>query len=363
MISIRKVMLVAVAMAVSAPAFATIRTVNQFGTAQYQTIGDAISASVTGDTILIAPGTYGENLSVNNRRLTVIGAGWDLVTVNGSVNVYNAGANGSLFEGLRIQSTSGAFLTNNNVDSVTVRRCLLRSTSGAVVTQNTTCRLYVEDCVLIQEGASAHVSVATTTNSTVVVRGCVLANTQASPGVNQVVASGANGSPVEVHNCSMVNFNRAFNLTGNQPLIAINNVFYDWTGTPSWGTYLAGSVLDYTAADATAPAFPAGSTDNISLGANNPFMNYSSATNYQIGTSDLHLNAGAGGLMLTNAGHPLVFDPDGSRSDVGAYGGPRPLVDNGIPAYPFPTSLTIPNLIESGDSLNVNSTGRIGPRY
>jgi hypothetical protein len=56
---------------------------------------------------------------------------------------------------------------------------------------------------------------------------------------------------------------------------------------------------------------------------------YDEALNYQHGASDLHLNGGAGGLALTNTGHPLILDVDGSRSDVGAYGGPRPLVDNG----------------------------------
>ncbi|MBK6766712.1 MAG: hypothetical protein IPG71_10460 [bacterium] len=152
-------------------------------------------------------------------------------------------------------------------------------------------------------------------------------------------------------------------MTGIQPVIAINNIFYDWTGTPTWGTFLAGSVFDYNASDATAPAIPGAFTNHILLGANDPFVTYDEALNYVHGTSDLHLNGGTGGLALTNTGHPLILDVDATRSDVGAYGGPRPLVDNGIPAYPFVTSLTVPNLIESGDDLNVNSTGRVGPRY
>ena len=68
--------LVVAMLAVSAQA--TIRTVNQFGTAQYSTAQAAINAAVTGDTVLIAPGVYFENLTVSSKVITVIGAGWDM---------------------------------------------------------------------------------------------------------------------------------------------------------------------------------------------------------------------------------------------------------------------------------------------
>lgn len=367
MSTIGRVMFAVVLIAAAVPAIATIRTVSQFGTAQYQTISAAITAAVSGDTILIAPGYYDENLTINNERLRLIGAGWDLVTVYGDFVVQNGGSAGTVVEGLRLQYTNNfdPVYSQISCDSITLRRCLIRQTGNLqIMNHSGVGRLYVEDCVLLHNATGgAHLIASASANSTAVFRGCIFANILASPSSIMVVATGNNGSPVEIHNCTMVNFNRAFTLTGSQPLIAINNVFYDWTGAPSWGTFLAGSVFDYTAADATAPAFPAGFTNNISLGANNPFVNYSAATNYVLGTSDLHLNTDPGGLMLTDAGHPSVFDLDSTRSDVGAYGGPKPQVDNGVPAYPFPISLTMPNLIESGDSLNVNSTGRIGPRY
>ncbi|MBL0061608.1 MAG: hypothetical protein IPP40_09040 [bacterium] len=58
-------MLVVAMLAVSAQA--TIRTVNQFGTAQFVTVQAAITAAATGDTILIAPGTYFESPSVSSK--------------------------------------------------------------------------------------------------------------------------------------------------------------------------------------------------------------------------------------------------------------------------------------------------------
>jgi len=39
------------------------------------------------------------------------------------------------------------------------------------------------------------------------------------------------------------------------------------------------------------------------------------------------------------------------------------MVDHGITAFPFALTLTIDNLVEVGDSVNVTSSGRIGPRY
>lgn len=345
---------------------AAIRTVNQFGTAQYVTVQAAINAAVTGDTVLIAPGTYFESPTFNSKSLTIIGAGWDLTTIDGGGNACWALSGvpilGSLIEGMDNTTTSVSISYSTNSDSVTFRRCRMRSTGNAAVSGVNGKRLYLEDCLLTSTFNGNMITVSTIAGGGFVMRGCVLGCTGGTQ-TSTIYLSGANSGVVEITNCTFVSVRVPFNLSGVQPLVAINNVFYDWTSTTSWGTYLPGSVFDYNASDATAPAIPGTFTNHISLGANDPFVTYDEALNYVHGASDLHLNGGTGGLLLTNGGHPLILDVDGSRSDVGAYGGPRPLVDNGVPAYPFVTSLTMPNLIESGDDLNVNSTGRVGPRY
>lgn len=357
-------MLVVAVLAVSAQA--TIRTVNQFGTAQFTTVQAAITAAVTGDTILVAPGTYLESPSFNTKVLTVIGAGWDMTTIDGGGSsawtLNGVAIIGSVLEGMDCPTSSVSLNLSTNGDSVTVRRCRLRSTGNVTISGSNGKRLYLEDCLLTNTTNGNMITVSTQTGGGLVMRGCILGFTGGTQ-TSTTYLSGANSGVIEITNCTFVSVRRPFDLSGIQPLIAINNVFYDWTGTPTWGTFLAGSVLDYNASDATAPALPGGFTNHILLGANDPFVTYDEALNYQHGTSDLHLNGGTGGLALTNTGHPLILDVDGSRSNVGAYGGPRPLVDNGVPAYPFVTSLTLPNLIESGDDLNVNSTGRVGPRY
>ncbi|MBU1920387.1 hypothetical protein KKG66_06045, partial [bacterium] len=93
----------------------------------------------------------------------------------------------------------------------------------------------------------------------------------------------------------------------------------------------------------------------------NPFVDYDESGIYIRDVSDLHL---APGSDCIDAGHPSLLDLDDSRSDMGCYGGTHPLIDTGAPAYPFTIQLDIdPSVIPVGDQLNVETTGRIGPRY
>ena len=50
---------------------ATIITVKQDGTGNYQTIQEAINASVHGDTVLVYPGIYYENVLFNSKKITL----------------------------------------------------------------------------------------------------------------------------------------------------------------------------------------------------------------------------------------------------------------------------------------------------
>ncbi|MCB1060266.1 MAG: right-handed parallel beta-helix repeat-containing protein [Calditrichaeota bacterium] len=361
----KKLILVLVVAGLVSSATATIRTVSQFGTADYTSVSSAVSASSTGDTILVSPGSYNDAITITFRTITIIGAGWDATQISpssGAALTLSTSSNGSVLEGMAIVANTTVLNTGGNTDSVTIRRCTMQTPQNFGYSLTNCRRIYFEDCVLTSTANSTMFNVSVQTNSTLTLRGCILGfnGTSAS---SSVYFSGNNGSPVEITNCTFVNCRQIFNLSGAQPVVAINNVLYDWTGGVSWGSYLAGSVFDYNASDATGPAIPGDFTNHVSLGANDPFVNYDESLNYQHGVSDLHLNGGTGGLLLTDAGNPLIFDVDASQSDVGAYGGPKPLVDNGVPSYPFVISLDVPNLLESGDDLNVSSTGRVGPRY
>jgi hypothetical protein len=342
------------------PAMATVRYVSLTGSGQYSTISAAYTAAVSGDTMLVGPGTYAENPPNHQKRLIWIGAGWDQTVVNwGNVTFFvNNGSSGSSWEGFYFRSTTpqALFQAANIADSISIRRCVLEKSgtqNALIIASSTSCRLYVEDCILIQSTAN---SVINMPNAATLFRGCVFALTTSN--TNACFNGAATTGTTELYNCTFLNFRNIFDLpSGALPVIAINNVFYDWGTTPTFGTYPTGtSIFDYNASETIA----APGTNAISIVAN-PFVNYVPANNYVFGTSDLHLAVGS---ALINAGYPSLLDRDGSRSDCGVYGGPRPLVDNGVPNYPWAVNIVLtPNLVGQGTPVNATAIGRVGPQY
>lgn len=346
-------------------AHATIRTVSPNpGSAQYLTLSTAYNAAVNGDTIVVGPGTYAEQITPHVKRLHWIGAGWDVCNwghPGGYAANLGIGSSRTIIEGFRLAAGFYPVYINNSVDSITVRRCFL-TTNGAPCIGHEFGKLTIEDCVLHEFGGAHNLAILTNAlTGNIVIRNTVFSHTLTSG--SYFAIAGINGGVIEIYNCVFVNHRNPFSITGIPQVIGLNNIFVDFGAGANWGTLPVGSVFEYTARDNTGPAFNGFFANNIDLAANNPFVNYVPASNYVFGTTDLHLNGGAGGLLCTNTGYPTILDLDGSRSDVGLYGGPKPMVDLGLAAYPFALTLTIDNLVEVGDSVNVSSTGRIGPRY
>jgi hypothetical protein len=139
---------------------------------------------------------------------------------------------------------------------------------------------------------------------------------------------------------------------------AFNNVFYDWSVAPTFGLYPIGSAFDYNASDGP----PVPGTNGVAI-ITNPFVNYDPALNYVIGTSDLHLHP-VNGAPLIDTGVPDLLDLNGTRSDFGVYGGIKPLVDDGVPAFPWVVSISLsPGTVNQGMPVNASSVARIGPQY
>ena len=333
-------------------AHATIRFVSPSGTAPYQTVAAAIAASVNGDTILIGPGTYNEGLSFPGLR-TVIGAGWDQTTLSGGgLNLNTGGLAGSVVEGISMVFSAPVFGLGQ-VDSILIRRCRFQSTGNVSGTLNSnSTRVTFEDCLFVQSAAYGFVNISI---GRTVFRNCLFVHYNGNSNTRYAF-SGSNGN-LEIYNCVFLGLLRILNCTGAQPVVFINNVAYDWAGaSPSYGTYLAGSMFAYNASDVITPP-----GDSALVLTADPFVNYDEAANYVDGTSDLHP---APGSPLIDSGHPDITDLDSTRSDRGSYGGPRPFVSFGVPSFPFALTLTAtPTLIGVGDTVQVNSSGRVGPRY
>lgn len=328
---------------------ATVRYVSPSGTAPYQTFAAANGASANGDTILIGPGYYPEDINWIGVR-TIIGAGWDR-TQAWQLQITQASTTGSVIEGIFFSIPGQSLNVGSNADSVLIRRCRFLSSSNyvCIILGN---RITLEDCLIIQTGIFSMVSVPT---DRLVVRNCLFVH-QNGNNSSRYAFIGNNGN-LEIYNCVFLGLLRILNCTGSQPVVFVNNIVYDWAGAgPVYGTYLAGSMFDYNASSVITPP----GTNAILLTAD-PFVNYDEAANWVQGTSDLHPAAGA---PIIDSGHPDITDLDSTQSDMGIYGGPRPLVDYGVPSYPFALTLTIsPTLIGVGDTVQVNTSGRVGPRY
>jgi len=352
--SLLKIFMVILLFGVPLGASATTRYVSAYGAGQYTTINAAYSASVSGDTILIGPGNYSEADMYSQRRLTWLGAGWDQSKVAFSGQfTQSTNSGGTVLEGLRIETVSGIRI-GNGIDSVTYRRCFLKSTGtyGSALQANGG-RVYIEDCILVEAYSTATVQ---TPNAAALFRDCIFVFAGTTTSACLWSSTGLAGT-LEIYNCVFLNYGQIFSLAnGSQPVIAVNNLFYDWRSSPTFGTYPGTSTFDYNASQTiTAPG-----TNTISI-TSNPFVNYNETNNFQEGTSDLHLVVGSG---LIDTGHPSLVDVDSTRSDFGVYGGPHPLVDNGIPAYPWVVNLNLtPNLVGQGTDVNVTAIGRIGPQY
>ncbi len=356
--------LFALMMVFAMSANATIRYVSATGAGTHTTIEAAVAAAVSGDTVLIGPGSYTISNQINqaNKRYVVIGAGWDQTLITMLQDWYLNGANRVSYEGFYL-NTNSSFNTFNVVDSTTFRRCRMNSTVGStsLIQWPNGRSLTVEDCILtgVLTTSSTGQVVITNGNYPTTFRNCVFANTGTSTAMKALYGTSTSGT-VELYNCVFLGFSAPLTLsTAGGPVVGINNIFHDFLASPSVGTYNASSVWDYNAATTITPP-----GTNALLLAGDPFVLYDEALNYQHGTSDLHLDP-TNGAACINSGHPSLLDfTDGSQSDRGVYGGPKPLVDNGVPNYPWAVNILLnPNLVGVGTPVNATALGRVGPQY
>jgi hypothetical protein len=350
---------------VSIPAFATIHYVAKDGSGDFTTPQAAVNASTAGDTVVVdgtqGPWSMSGGTVTLDRRINLFGQGWGCNGIppcefsNGDLVVQNA-ADGSVIKGTYWWDSSDdngqVVLIQSSATGVVFQNCRFVAPGNEyqddnAVTINGGAQAEFRDCILEGRSACIYINGA---NAAVTAFNTVFCNT--SSGVDPYDAT----SLVSLTSCAFLNISAPIpNQTGNWQID--HCVFYD---NSTWNGQILGPVLaSYNAIEATAfPNFPG--TNKINLNGLNPFVSYDPTPGFVVCTSDIHLNP-VNGATLINSGDPnAALDRDGTRRDLGVFGGPNPFVDTGAPDFPFVTQFFVPVSIPQNGVLEIRSTGRVG---
>jgi hypothetical protein len=194
--------------------------------------------------------------------------------------------------------------------------------------------------------ASARYGILYRNNSSVTATNCIFANMD--QGLRQNAAT--TGATATVSHCVFTTENSNMTpIQGSIAGVAENCAFMPDPGYSN--TYVGGITYSYCAHTNTAPP---GATHVAATAADFTNLIYSDAraSNYHLATASLLRNAG-------NPGSP--YDLDGTRADIGVYGGQHPYVDGGVPDYPFAVQVEVPYTAPLNGTMRIWGRGRVGP--
>lgn len=289
----------------------------------YPTIQQGIDAAVSGDIVVVAAGTYNEEITLK-AGVTVRGAGEGLSIINGGGNsgdvVFAAGNdinNDTKFQGFTVTGAlsgggmpGGAGIFCNSGAKPDIRNNRVEGNDFGIVTWNQA-SAFIHNNVVVNNnyGGIGLSTAATIINNTIV--NCRI-------GVND----GGGYGPTVMNNIIVDNNLYGVHATGTQPVLTYNDV---WNNETNYHNCTPGSG---------------------SISADPVFIDP---------PDDYHLDSGS---PCIDSGNPSsqYNDPNGSRNDMGAYGGPHAAVD-------FPqVELTIPqqNEINVADTVVLAAMFNIG---
>jgi parallel beta-helix repeat protein len=262
---------------------------------QYPTIQQGIDAAVAGDIVMVAPGRYVEEIMLK-ADVIVIGAGEGLSIIDGGGNtgdvvkaIGNNITNSTKLKGFTVTGAisggsmpGGAGIFCNSGASPEISNNRVEGNDQGIATWNNACA-YIHNNVVINNNFSG---IDLSTNAT------IINNTIA--GNRYGIYDGGGYGPIVMNNIVTGNTTYGINAVGTPPVLTYNDV---------WG-------------NGTNYRNCSGGIGSIS---ENPLYQDTLTGNY-------HLQPDS---PCIDTGNPLpeYNDPDGSRNDMGAYGGPGAAVD------------------------------------
>jgi hypothetical protein len=278
-------------------------TVKQLGGGDFTTINDAVNNAFPDDTIIVYPGRYNESIVIN-KNLNLIGRGPQATSIISNSNGIFVNSNLSVkIIGFSITSTVSGIVLSPGSTSYISNNCIASNGQYGIQIGNTSVFTTIINNVIAFNvlGGIKHITNVTSTMRADFFNNIIYAN---------------NG-------CGIDYYNRPYSISNN-------NVFGN-----SGGNY-CGGIIAGTGSISSDPLFINGTLGNFIL----------------LNTSPSR-----------NAGRPGSgdADPDGSRNDMGAYGGP-----DAAPFWPYPvgapiiTELTItPQTVNKGQTITINARGEV----
>jgi hypothetical protein len=289
---------------------ATTLSVKQLGCGTenncYTKISDAIFYAQPEDTIKVYPGRYEESIVIS-KNLSLIGSGPQFTTIYGTGNAVTISNNiTARFVGFTVSSSGNGIYIGTNTNSI-IRNNLIISNGGSGILFTTT----------------------DTTLMSTIINNVISYNT--ASGIYGNSCCGVN-EQVYIHD-NIINNNGAYGIYGH--FINVINTYNDVYGN---------TTSNYSIDDAAG-------TGDISQ---NPLFIDSTNGNFALQSSSTCKNAGRTGSADA--------DPDGSRNDMGAYGGP-----DAAPFWPYPQGSPIitnlsatPTAVQKGGTITIQATGSVG---
>jgi len=349
---------------------AALISVAKDGIAQYSEVQPAINAATSGDTIFVAASSMFYSGFMVDRPLTIIGAGTDTLagksTKIGSWCALGANADNSSIQSMWFSSQyfgtgqqgEGAAVVRlqRGVNNVHISNCVIQNLFAGSSTS------YYHSCLWIDTAVTA------------TIESCILdswpeGTTQGIDcGIQLWVQGGTGSIQLVVTNCIFVGQDAGISGGTLSTFFTVRQCIFDFDyamiSVPGSGSIensfcrlitlssSAGIAVRYCSAHA---AYVPPGEGNIQAS----LTDFLSFIDHNPSRSDYHLIQGSAQI---DAGNPIAPpDQDGSRADIGIYGGQTPYHKFGFPNYPIVTELEVPASVPQNGVLRFGARGRIGP--
>jgi parallel beta-helix repeat (two copies) len=307
----KKMALIALIMLGTLTTFANAATISvkQLGcgtaTNCYNTITLGVANAQDGDTVLVYPGTYTDSI-VLGKNITLLGMGPQTTIINTSTTAITVKSNFSVtISGFTIKSTGGNGIYLEDASSSKIKNNYIVGNGKCGVTTVTN---------WLNDGALSSI-----------VNNVIVSNSK-----DGIYAANTNSYKVGISN-NIISNNGGYGIN-----VASN------TGTNSYNDIFSNTSGSYSGAVA--------GTGEISL---NPLFVDAANGNYVLQSTSPCKNAGSPGIA--------DLDPDGTRNDIGAFGGPSAAAFWPYPSgTPIITNLTAtPTSVQKGATITITATGQV----